>query len=190
MANVFREAVSAYEDSINDLRMITKSFEKYSRENGGNYNARYTLNQFDILLQYSLLQMALADGFLHENEVFFIKEITQYADLCDYLEDCGYDDVTWKKIYNTRESTLNRILDDVQDDVMRISKDFVVLFTVFDAATDYDYLKDLINNISKIAYALCAADGNAEKIELNNGCLIIDVLAEITVKKEQLKKHL
>ena len=182
MADIFTIAKAAYDDSIEDLRRMTKLFEMALAD----YDGRVTLNQFDILLQYSLLQVALADGYLHVGECMFIKDLAQYSDFCIFLNQNGFHNVTWADIYNTRESYLNRLLDDAKELIVDLSKDFITVFANVDSITEYDYLSDLKRNVTAMVLATCQADGKAEAIELSNGCLIFNALEAIEQRKEKL----
>ena len=187
---IFDLAKAAYDDSINDLRNMTNITAKALRQMGASYDPRVTLNQFDILLQYSMLQIALADGYLDENEVLFIRDVAQYSDFCVFLNQHGFEDVTWQKIYNTRESTLNRILDDAKADIMDLSEDFITVFATCDAITEYDFVSDLKRNVVALILATCQADGDAEASELNNGCLIVSAISEIERRKSLIESRL
>ena len=181
---IFNAAIAAYEDSINDLRNMTNMVASIMRNQGKSYEPRITLNQFDILLQYSMLQIALADGYLDESEALFIKDIAQYSDFCVFLNQHGFNNVTWQTIYNTRESTLNSLLDEAKADIMELSEDFITVFSLVDAATDYNFVDDLKRNVLVIVLATCQADGHADAIELNNGCLIVSAINEIERRKK------
>lgn len=182
MASIFDAAKAAYQDCINDLTVMGNATEEIMRQKGKAFKTRILLNQFDILLQYSMLQLALADGTLAGEELTFIRDLAQYSNLPEYLKTVGYSNATWQVIYNTNEQKLNGIVAEIEEAVVELSLDFIHIFAAFDAATDYDYFDDLKRNVSIIIAATCQADGNAEKRELRNGCLIIDAMAQIDKK--------
>ena len=159
-----------------------KATEQVMAKKGKKFETRILLNQFDVLLQYSLLQVALADGTLAGEELTFIMDLSQYYPLPEFLKTVGYTNATWQVIYNTNEQKLNGIVKEVEDSVVKLSQDFINIFSAYDSATDYNYFNDLKRNISKIIAATCQADGNSETRELNKGCLIIDALAQISKK--------
>ncbi len=172
MANIYEVAQRAYDQSIKALRGMTKLIELAVDD----YDGRVTLNQFDILLQYSLLQVALADGYLNVHECLFIKELTRYSDFCVFLNQRGFHDVTWLTIYNTNEEFLRELLMAAEDAIIELSKDFIFVFSLIDSVTEYDYVSDLKRNIILMIMATCQSDGHAESDELGNGCLIVDVV--------------
>lgn len=186
MADIFTIAKAAYDDSINDLRKMTKFFERVNPK----CNPRLILNRFDVMLQYSLLQIALVDGFLSVDECLFIKELPQYSDFCVFLEEQGFKDVTWEKIYNTRESFLNRVLDDAQDIMTDFAQEFVQIFAAGDFISSYDFLADLKKNVLAIVFATCKADGRVSEDELEAECLIIGTLHAIEEREKELAQEL
>lgn len=179
MANIYDAAKAAYKDCIGDLTVMGRATEEIMERQGKKFNTRILLNQFDVLLQYSLLQLALADGHLAGEELSFICDLVQYYELPEFLKSVGYKNATWQVIYNTQEQKLNSIVSEIENDVIKLSLDFINIFAAFDSATEYDYFEDLKTNISVIIAATCQADGRAEERELGNGCLIVDAMAKI-----------
>lgn len=179
MASIFDAAKAAYKDCINDLTVMGKATEQIMAKKGKKFDTRILLNQFDVLLQYSLLQLALADGNLAGEELSFIMDLSQYYPLPEFLKTVGYKNATWQVIYNTQEQKLSGIVEEIEDSVIKLSLDFINIFSAFDSATEYDYFNDLKENIAIIMAATCQADGNAEAREIEKGCLIIDAMAQI-----------
>ena len=179
MANIFDAAKAAYKDCINDLTVMGRATEEVMAKKGKKFSTRILLNQFDVLLQYSMLQLALADGRLAGEVLSFIMDLSQYYSLPDFLKTEGYGNASWQVIYNTQEQKLNGIVAEVEESVVKLSVDFISIFAAFDAATDYNYFEDLKRNVAVIITATCQSDGKAEEKELYNGCLIIDAMAQI-----------
>lgn len=180
MASIFDAAKVAYKDCINDLTVMGMATEQIMAKRGKNFETRILLNQFDVLLQYSLLQISLADGTLAGEELTFIMELSQFYPLPEFLKTIGYKNATWQVIYNTQENKLSSIVAEAEDAVIKLSLDFINIFSAFDSATDYDYFEDLKENVGIILAATCQADGRAEAREFNKGCLIIDAMAQIS----------
>lgn len=179
MINIFDTAKLAYRDSVHDLTVMSATMGTLVKQNGGQFDTRYILERFDILLQYSLLQIAVADSKLISNELAFIKELAEHGDFCDYLKSIGYSNASWASIYNTDQSMIREILEQSREDMIKMSTDYIMLFSAFDAASEYDYLADLSRNVAIIISATCQADGIAQSSELDNGCLILNVIEAI-----------
>ena len=156
--NIFEIAQAAYKDSLNDIKNMSQLVEKVLKNAGQKYDYKITLKQFDILLQYSLLQIAAADNDIDENEIAFIRDITQCGDLCDYLR-IG-----------------KSLLDTIRDAIIELAHEFVAMFVSVDKTIEYDFLGDLKRNVTAVILATCRADGQERAEELTNGCLIISVI--------------
>lgn len=186
MTSIFDRAKTAYRDCISDLTVMGDAVATIQAKQGKKFDTRILLNQFDVLLQYSLLQIALADGTLANEEACFIRDLAENSDLTELLKKLGYDNASWQTIYNTEESKLSSILKSIEQDVMNLSKDIVSVFAGYDAANPHDYFADLKNNIAIIIAATCQADGKSEACELNEVCLIIKVMAQIKMLKNKM----
>lgn len=182
MASIFDEAKVAYKNCIDDLTVMGNATEQIMANKGKKFDTRILLNQFDVLLQYSLLQVALADGTLAGEELTFIMDLSQYYPLPEFLKSVGYKNATWQVVYNTNEQKLNGIINELKNDVEKLSQDFINIFSAFDSATDHNYFDELKRNIGVIIAATCQADGKAENIEIKKGCFVIDVMAQINSK--------
>lgn len=88
--NVFEEAAKAYVAVMNTATEMFKFHQQSMANDGKNFDVRVGLNQLDVIIQYSMLQVALNDCNLDENEVSFIKSMSQFCDFCDYLNQAGY----------------------------------------------------------------------------------------------------
>lgn len=179
MASIFDAAKAAYGDCISDLMTMGAATEEVMAKQGKKFSTRILLNQFDVLLQYSMLQIALKDGYLANEELSFICSLAKYYALPDFLKTVGYSNATWQVIYNTQEQKLNSIVAEIKNDVAKLSMDFINIFSAFDAVTSYDFFEDLKDNVATIIAAVCQADGKTEEREYRSGCLIIDAMAAI-----------
>lgn len=180
-------AEGAYQDSINDIRKMAKLMEDIFSQRGLDYDSKSVLRDFDILLQYSMLQIAVADDILTKDEIQFIQNITEYGDFCTFLSAVAKYKITWEGLYYSDESDIKTILNDMKGIIYTLAKTFMATFAVVDSETEYNYLADLKRNVTIIILATCKADGEIEDTEFSNGCLIIDIVKEIENKKNSLK---
>lgn len=154
-----QKAVEAYNQSTNILEAMFKLFKRIEEANGKEFDVRLALNRFDVLLQYSMMQVALKDGYLHVEEVKLIRDLSKYCDFCDYLNKRGYKDVTWQMVLNTNEATIQSIISDYHDDMIDLNRDFIFIFSAIDKAlTQYSYIDMLKKNVITILGAVAAAD--------------------------------
>lgn len=68
--NIFDEAIEAYDRCISVLSIFTETYKRFCDDNKIEYDPEVTLSQFDLVLQYSMLQLALNDGYLDEGEIY------------------------------------------------------------------------------------------------------------------------
>ena len=185
--NVFEEAAKAYVEVMNTATEMFKFHQQSMANEGKNFDVRVGLNQLDVIIQYSMLQVALNDGNLDENEVGFIKSMSQFCDFCDYLNQTGYRGVTWDVIFNTDENSLKEVLEESRKSVISLSEDFVRVFSLIDAMTEHNYLDDLYKNFCAIIAGIMQADGKAYKEEVSNGCLLVDLINVVNEQKQDFE---
>ena len=177
--NIFELAQAAYADSVNDVKNMAQLIEKVLKSAGQKYDYKITLQQFDILLQYSLLQIAVADNDIDKNEIAFIRELTTYGDLCNYLSITSGNKIEWDTILYASESVVKSLLNTLETPIKRLADEFMAMFVAVDKAVEYDFLGDLKNNVTAIILAACRAEGEARREELTQSCMIIYVINEI-----------
>lgn len=188
--NVYQRALQAYKNTLSDLTVMGLITETVSESKGQKFDSSLLLEQFDIMLQYSMLQLALADGRLSLGELQFIKDLTEKGDLCEFLKEEGYSNATWYSIYSMDETRISKILKDCKSDMKKVSHDFTVMFSSFSLNKGAEYLTSLKNNIADVLIAIISADGRRDEKEADqiNDCLIVDVVCEIETIVGQLRK--
>ena len=91
------------------IRKMDEAFQNAAFKNdpGKRYDTRITLAQFDMILQATLLSMALSDGNFDRLEQQFVDKITDYGDLLTYIkqDSQGRLDLTWSQVASLREET-------------------------------------------------------------------------------------
>lgn len=179
MASIFDSAKAAYDKCINVLTIMGKATEQVQAKKGKKFSTQVLLNQFDVVLQYSLLEISLADEHLAGEELTFIMDTAKHYELPEFLKSAGYANATWQVIYNTEEKKLGNILAELKDRVIGLSADFENIFSAYDSASTHDYFSDFYQNIRLLIRATAQADGEAKACELEKGCLILDALARI-----------
>lgn len=188
--NVYQRALQAYKNTLNDLTVMGLITETVYESRGQKFDSSLLLEQFDIILQYSMLQLALADGRLSLDELQFIKDLTDKGDLCEFLKEEGFSNATWYTLYSMDEAKISKILNDCKSDMKKVSHDFTVMFSSFSLNKGAEYLTSLKNDISDVLIAIISADGKRDKKEIDqiNDCLIVDVVCEIETIVARLRK--
>lgn len=184
--NIIQKAVNAYNDSTALLESIFTTFKKIQNDAGGDFDVRVAMNRYDALLQYSMMQVALKDGTLCEEEVKFIMSLTKYCDLCDYLNQRDFEGVNWQVLYNTDENVIANVLKQYEADMLELNKEFISIFASIDfAIPDHDFVAELRNYAGIILTSVAAADNNIKQEEFAPDSLIMIAIAAI----EELKSR-
>lgn len=178
-SKVFKVAQKAYKSSLKDIKKMSKHIEKAFKKEGEEFDHINTLKQFDIILQYSMLQIAVADNKTAVSEIEMIYDIVKYGDLCRYLRmKSGNTEINWITILCADASQIRSLLDAIWEDIHNLINEFMTVFVVADNALKQDYFKDFKSNVSLILAAICHADGDARPEELN-GCAMISVMSAL-----------
>lgn len=180
---VRKMAIDAYGQATEMLENIFSVFEQAEAQNGKSFNSKIALVKFDVILQYSMMQVALQDGYLHIEEVKLIRDLAKYCDFCDYLNQRGYKSVTWQRIYNADENELKSILDRCKKEIETLNKEFLAIFSAIDIAIKECSLIDILTKqVVTILGAVSAADDDYSDAEIiKSKCIILNTL--IVIKK-------
>lgn len=179
LQKIYDSCIRFYDNCYDIVDRMSAGIKKIMESEGVNYNQEITLIQFDILLQYSLLQIASVDYEIDRNELIFIRDLTRKGDLVNYLNTLSDSQISWDDIYQGDIFALRGILDSIEHKIKKLSEDFVIVFATCDLATEHNYLDDLTANISCILLGLASMDGEITSTEMNSNCLIINALDQI-----------
>ncbi len=176
--DIRNKAFEAYKDALNLLSAVFDAHKKFIDEK---HDPEAAIARFDVLLQYSMMQVALYDNRLEVEEVKFISELSHFANFCDYLKSKGYKDVTWEMIANAKEEQLKQILANYQGDMVNLNQEFVYAFTQADIlVTDQDLLQELTNDVLYIMHSVAISDEKYDEAEVYKAdCLIFHALQAI-----------
>lgn len=153
------------------------------------FNSKLLCRNFDIILQFSLLQIAVTDNDLDSKEVVFIRELTINGDLIEYLNSLVENKIDWETVYNADVFELKGLLKDVEPLMESLSNDLATAFAICDLSTIYNCVSDLKTSIMTIINGLGKMDGDFSYLEQHADCLIVRVISEIENKKEKLKRE-
>lgn len=178
-----REAFNAYNKVMDTAQKIFQVLWEVAENKS--ISVRTLTNEFEGLLQYSMMQVALADGDFDIEEVKLIRDLSDSFDFCDFLNQKNYKNVTWQMIYNTDEETLQSIIDDYRDEMINYKNNISTTFAIVDAGvTQVDFLEILKDNTLTLLCCLASADGDFNKSEIiNSHCLILDTIYDMEQHK-------
>ncbi len=169
---LFDQATKAYDRSIDIIRRMDEVFQNaaFKHEPGRRYDTRITLAQFDMILQATLLSMALSDGNFDRLEQQFVDKITDYGDLLNYLrqDSKGQLDLTWSQVASLRSDTQAALVKALPVILDKLCDSFVKPLALVDKVVDQvDFLEQLEKNVVEICVCMSFVDGNSDQGEKN-----------------------
>ena len=184
LQKIFDGCRALYEQCYENVKEMSCSIAEIMESEGKRWDPKITTGKFDVVLQYSLLQIAVADFDLDKNEVVFIRDLTKQGDFVNYINAVANTKITWEGLYNSQINNLRSFLNDIEPVMEDLSNEFVNVFAVCDKATEYDFAADLEKNIVLIITGLAHMDGSISKSELKQSCVILGAVNRI----KELKK--
>ena len=186
---IFDKCKLAYKGTCVDISMMGHWLsERLDNGKKERFNSKLLCKNFDIILQFSLLQIAVADNDLDPKEVVFIRDLTINGDLIEYLNSLVENKIDWETVYNTDVIELKGLLRDIEPLIESLSNDLATAFAICDASTAHNYVSELKTSIIVIVNGLGKMDGDFSYLEQHADCLVIRLASEIERRKQKLKR--
>ena len=155
-------------------RSLIAEMVELAQKNQPSFDERAAYCQFDMIVQYILLKVALADGEFSEIEGEFIDQITDSYDILLLLGD--YDpDYDWSFVgaYMAFDKVV-RIVNMVEKCANEHMLAFSQMFAEIDLMEpNKNYVKELYECIKDVASAFIMADGHATKKEIEMAVSVV-----------------
>lgn len=169
---LFDKATVSYDNAIKMIRTMDETFQNVAFKNdpGARYDTRVTLAQFDMILQATLLSLALSDGKFDRLEQQFVEKITDYGDLLTYIkqDSNGQLDLTWSQVASLSPDTQQKLVGILPQVLDRLCESFVKPLAIVDKAIEQiDFLDKLETEMATICVCLSYVDGVSDKSEAN-----------------------
>ena len=182
---IYNKALEAYERSTELVLRLFK-VAKAKKVTPSDFSIDKAMENFDVLIQYSMMQVALSDKEFSYKEVKIIEKLSKYCSFVTFLNNLGFKDVTWDKLAFITPKVLQSIMDKIKTNVQNINKDFIEYFTFVDKATpSVDYSKELYEYMIAIMSAVIISDRKWKPSEGNIMPLIIEAITLIKRKKNK-----
>ena len=186
---IFDSCREAYKDSYFTISAMGDWLsERLGNGKKERFNSELLCKNFDIVLQFSLLQIAVADYDLDSKELVFIRDLTIKGDLIEYLNSLVEYKISWNTIYNTDVIELKGLLRDIEPLIESLSNDLATAFAICDATTAHNYVSELKTSVIVIVNGLGKMDGDFSYLEQHADCLVIRLASEIERRKQKLKR--
>lgn len=176
---VFGTCRALYDDSYNVIRAMAKSMAAIYESHGKPYEPENLITKFELIMQYSLFQVAVNDRSFDRTELVFIHGITKKADLVGYLNFVYHYTLTWEDFIEDNAVNLKGRLENLYPQMFEVSREFISVFSFFDHHVEDDLLSELEQNVAAIIFGLSAMDGYVSNAELDKPILILDVIEKI-----------
>ena len=191
MEELVAHLIKNYDEAEQIVAGCGETLENYFKSKGQKFSAEIFCKQFDCILQYSMLQMAVADGNIDQNEWLFIKEVTKHSDLVTYINTKYKTKINWDAILQASNDSVEKWLEVNKEYVDKLAEEFIYGFTMVDFSVDADLEDALCEATAGIMAVLGYADGNSEELEKSaaGNSLIVEVLASISNNLDKANNH-
>ncbi len=166
--DLLAEIVKTYSEIESQLMVIGKTMENVLNKtnNKDNFTSQRFCADFDIILQHTLIEIAIADNNLAPEELATAEGVTTYGDIMLLSKSAGMD-ITWKDFYKMNLMTITKWLEAMRKPIRRVTTEFIAGFAAVDAAVkDEDLLKDFIKKVSYLFSAFTnLEDGKLDEFE-------------------------
>ncbi len=133
-------------------------------EDGDPSPARF---QFDMIVQYVLLRVGIADGGLCASEGTFIDNITDHYDILELFDGGGDDDFNWEFAgLNLLTGQVRLLADKLKKVAMPQIENFPQCFARMKEPARQDLLNKLVSELKEIIACFVLCDGFAKKQEV------------------------
>ncbi len=171
----FISSEESYDAIISVLKEIACDLAFHFEKEGKEYDPRITIIQFDILLQYSLLEFIMSDYYFGSDELRFIRGIAKQGDFIQYLNSVTQSEYTWEDFYVSNVMQIRSFLQNIRNSIDSLGAEVVGIFAFYKK-----------NNPEKATYLIRLID-----IFVNRIVQILENLANISgIKKNKLNTEL
>lgn len=156
---------NAYARYLQARQLISEMCDKAAALNL-DYPVKTAFCQFDIIVQYVLLRVALADGEFSEIEGEFVDKLTDSYDVLS-LFDADPSEYRWGFAgANLKFDQIKNVIDKVEQLARCHMKQFVHTFALVDDASSEDYVKQLCAYVKDVAAAFILSDKRGSRSEI------------------------
>ena len=177
-----------YDKATTPVKTVGKTFEQYMNEQGRTFSAEIFCKQFDILLQYSMLELVVADGKVSGAEIGAVKAITAHGDLVEYINTNYNSKIVWEDLIKADVETVKNWIKNNRYLIDKLANEFVYVFAIVDNAVKKEEIfKSVSTAWASILGVLTCVDGasSPRENEAFQNCYLVTTLQ---VFEEAMKK--
>ena len=156
----FDNACNTYEEAKRIIRDLSNAATEFKSD----FSYEIAMKQFDLIVQCILLNLAVQDRDFCELEKVFIKNIVEYTDLLDVVneivksENPEWIDITWDVINELTPENKEKLGLICANVIEKYADQFTYFFSAIDVIDERDYLDELRGCIFKLCIMLDAVD--------------------------------
>ncbi len=174
--NFFTVAKREYDNLVSFLNEHVFKLFNEGEEFRGNteYMKEYSLKSFDILLQYSVLQLAINDGKLIDERVEIIEGLAIHDSLPHMIE-AKLPHFHWTSFTSISREEAYASLGMIYESIGGAIKDFNAKLSLHKYASG-DTLESFYDCVKHFLEVVMASQGKYEEIKPEDSCLILDII--------------
>lgn len=139
-----------YAEAVSEVESLGGAFEKEMQTFKKDFSKEYFCWMFEIMLQYSLLEIAWVDGKVDPREILITNKITKYADFLSLVNSMLKTDYHWEDLIEADPEEVRKMLESVKKFLVPMQSDFVTQFAVFDKNSVGDSLDKVVKGVTAL----------------------------------------
>mgnify|MGYP004589089767 CR=1 FL=1 len=153
--NTFALIYQNYVAFLDQCKEMAESLNEYLQEQEmGELDMPKAMKDLDVILQHSLLEIAIADGSFSAEEAYFLRSFADYYPFTDYLKENVALEISWDDLFASGVG-VKVILNSVRDEVLKMADSVSKVLGVVSAVTD-GALEKLIHVGTEVAASFAA----------------------------------
>lgn len=152
------DLIEKYAKALTEVEALGDAFEEVMQEHDKDFSKGYFCWMFESLLQYSLLELSVADGIIDPKEILLANQVTKYADVITLGNALLKTNVKWEDLLEADADAMKKWLDSFKVAFMPMRDTFISQFAAFDTIAPGNSLGKLIEGVSAILTIFVTVD--------------------------------
>lgn len=156
------ECRQKYDAAFKEVEFLAERFELKMQKKDKIFSKSYFCWMFEIMLQYSMIELSVVDGNVSKEEIAFIREITRYADIVEMSDQVFNAKFEWGDFVGAKRSDVELWLSNMRQVLLNLQKEFAGGFAAFDRLTKGDSVSVVLEGINAAFTMFSATDEDEE----------------------------
>ncbi len=159
------ECRQKYDAAFKEVEFLAERFELQMQKKDKIFSKSYFCWMFEIMLQYSMIELSVVDGNVSKEELAFIREITRYADVVEMSDQVFNVRFEWGDFIGAKVSDIEIWLSNMRKVLLPLQKEFAGGFAAFDRLTKGDSVAVVLEGIYAAMTLFSMADEDEGGVE-------------------------